>query len=196
MMTVTNTSLLMGLKDQKNDAVWSEFFGRYQPMLHAFARKLGMSDQDAQDAAQETLMAFCSAYREGAYDREKGRLRTWLFGIASHKVRDIQRRGGRERVVVDQTEGTAFFNKVPDDEQVSQIWENEWQQAVLKQCMNEVRKQVKPQTMEAFEMFALKGMSAEDVAAKLGMTENAVWIAKNRVLSRLREVQKYMEENW
>lgn len=196
MMTVTNTSLLMGLKDQKNDAVWSEFYARYQPMLHSFARKLGMSDQDAQDAAQETLMAFCSTYREGGYDREKGRLRTWLFGIASHKVRDIQRRGGRERVMMDNAESTAFLNKVPDDEQVSLIWENEWQQAVLKQCMDEVRKQVKPQTMEAFEMFALKGMSAEDVAAKLGMTENAVWIAKNRVLSRLREAQKYMEENW
>src|SRR4029453_12334468 len=97
MNTVTNTLLLAGLKDNKNDAVWSDFFARYQPMLLAFARKLGMSDEDAKNAAQEALMAFVSAYREGAYDRKKGRLRTWLYGIASHKVRDMQRkRRGRE----------------------------------------------------------------------------------------------------
>jgi RNA polymerase sigma-70 factor (ECF subfamily) len=193
---MTNTSMLAGLRDRRNDACWSEFFARYQPMILAFARKLGLSDSDAQDAAQETLVAFAGSYRDGGYDRDKGRLRTWLMGIASHKVRDIQRRRGREVVLANNPESTAFINKIPDEEQMSQVWEAEWQQAIVKRCMEEVRTQVKPRTMEAFELFALKGLAAEEVARKLDMTENAVWIAKNRVLSRLRETQKYMEENW
>ena len=79
MLSTTNTSLLAGLRDRSNDACWSEFFGRYQPLLVGFGHKLGLSETDAQDAAQETLMAFVSTYREGGYDRQKGRLRTWLM---------------------------------------------------------------------------------------------------------------------
>lgn len=196
MLEKTNTALLAGLRDRNNDACWSEFFDRYQPVLLAFARKLGLNDQDAQDAAQETLIAFVGNYREGGYDREKGRLRTWLMGIASHKIRDVQRKRGREVVIVNNPDSTAFLNKVPDDEQVSKVWDEEWQQAVVKRCLEEVRKQVKPKTMEAFELFAIEGLPAEKVAEQLGMTENAVWIAKNRVLSRMREIQKEYEENW
>ena len=196
MKTVTNTSLLNGLRDPKNDRVWSEFYARYQPMLMSFGRRLGLQEQDAQDAAQEALLAFVGAYREGAYDRDKGRLRTWLFGIASHKVRDIQRKRGRQLIIADNPESTRFLNKVPDEHHISQVWEAEWARSILAQGMEEVRKQVKPQTMEAFELFALKGWPAEKVASHLGMTENAVWIAKNRVVSRLRAIQDYLEENW
>jgi RNA polymerase sigma-70 factor (ECF subfamily) len=193
--TITNTFLLAGLKD-RDENVWEQFCTRYQPLLVAFAKRMGLKEQDAQDAAQETLLAFLSAYREGGYAREKGRLRTWLFGIASHKVRDIQRRRGREVVVADNPDTTAFMDKVADDEHMTQAWDEEWQRAVMKQCLDEVRTQVKPKTMEAFELFALQGWPAEKVAAHLNMTENAVWIAKNRVLSRLRKFQEYLEENF
>ncbi len=196
MLTQTHTSLLIGLRDRNNDAVWSEFFARYHPLLVAFARRLGLSEQDAEDAAQETLMAFVSAYREGGYDRDKGRLRTWLFGIASHKARDVQRRRGRALVVGDDSGTTGFLDRIPDDEHASRIWDAEWQQAIVRKCLEEVRGQVQAKTFQAFELFALKGWPAERVGEHLGMTENAVWIAKNRVLSRLRELQKYMEENW
>ena len=196
MLTITNTDLLVGLRDRDNAVAWSQFFERYQPMLVCFAKRLGLNESDAQDAAQETLMAFVSSYREGGYDRERGRLRTWLFGIASHKVRDMQRKRNREMVITDNADSTAFLNKIPDDEHLSRVWEAEWQQAIVRHCLTEVRKQVKPRTMEAFELFALQGLPAEQVAARLGMTENAVWIAKNRVLTRLREMQKQIEDTW
>jgi len=196
MTTVTNTSLLNGLRDHNNTRVWGEFYARYQPMLTAFGKRLGLQEQDAQDAAQEALLGFVSAYREGAYDRDKGRLRTWLFGIAAHKVRDIQRKRGKELVIVDEADSTRFLNKVPDDHSISEVWEAEWARAILRECLEQVRQQVKPRTMEAFELFALRGWPAEKVAAHLEITENAVWIAKNRVVSRLRKMQEYLEENW
>lgn len=196
METVTSTSLLNGLRDANNDRVWSDFYARYQPMLIAFGKRLGLSDQDAQDGAQETLLAFARSYREGGYDRDKGRLRTWLFGIAAHKARDIQRKRGKELVITDEANSTRFLNKIPDDRSISEVWEAEWARAILGQAMAEVRKQVKPQTMQAFELFALQGWPAEKVASHLGMSENAVWISKNRVLSRLRKAQDYLETNW
>ncbi len=195
MITVTNTDLLNGLTD-RNEQSWQEFFDRYQPVLVAFGRKLGLNETDAGDAAQEALVAFVSAYREGTYSREKGRLRTWLLGIAAHKIRDIQRKRGREVVVNDNPDETRFINQVEDEHHLSQVWEAQWQEEIVRRCMEEVRKQVKPTTMRAFEMFAVEGLPAEKVAAELGMTENAVWIAKNRVITRLRKLQEHMENSF
>ena len=85
MITITSTTLLDGLKDQGNAPVWSEFCTRYRPVIVAFARRLGMSEDDAQDAAQEALITFAAAYREGKYSRDKGRLRSWLLTLAKDK---------------------------------------------------------------------------------------------------------------
>ncbi len=196
MLTITNTSLLNGLRDPDNDRVWSDFFARYQPLLVNFSKRLGLNDSDAQDAAQDALVAFASSYREGAYDREKGRLRTWLFAITTNKVRDIQRKRGKQMVVTDDADNTRFLNQIPDEKSLSDVWEAEWAKSVMNECLAEVRKQVKPQTMRAFELFAIEGHSAAEVADELDMTENAVWIAKNRVTTRLRKMQEFLEENW
>jgi RNA polymerase sigma-70 factor (ECF subfamily) len=196
MLTVTNTSLLNGLLDSGNDRVWSDFYGRYQPILVSFSRRLGLSDADAQDAAQEALTAFASSYREGAYDRVKGRLRTWLMAITTYKVRDIQRKRGRQMVITDEADHTRFLNQIPDERSISSVWDAEWARAMMGECLAQVRREVKPQTMRAFELFAIEGWPASKVAAELGITENAVWIAKNRVTTRLRKVQEFLEENW
>lgn len=196
MLTITNTDLLNGLRNPDNAAIWEAFFDRYQPLLVAFGRRLGLNEQDAQDGAQEALMGFVRAYREGAYDKDKGRLRSWLFGIASNKMRDIQRKRGRDLVIVDEADDTRFLNKIPDDHSISEVWEAEWRKGVLAACLREVREKVKPKTMKAFELFALEGLPAQEVAKQLEMTENAVWIAKNRVLSHMREVQQELEDGF
>ena len=85
-LSSTSTNLLIGLGDLSNDKVWSTFCSRYQAVIMSFARRAGLSEQDAQDAAQDTLLAFADSYRRGKYNRDKGHLRTWLFSIAMHKI--------------------------------------------------------------------------------------------------------------
>lgn len=196
MVTATSTSLLIALKNQENDGVWTTFCTRYQPLLLAFARKLGLTEHEAEDAAQDTLIAFARSYEEGAFDPEKGRLRKWLLGIAAHKVRDIQRRRGREYVPEENTDATGLLNGLPDDHTMSEIWEAEWERAVLASCLEDVRQHVEPSTVQAFELFVLQEWPAERVAAHLGMTPNAVFKAKRRVLSRMREAYQYLQQNW
>ncbi|MCH7721132.1 MAG: hypothetical protein IH988_09125, partial [Planctomycetes bacterium] len=89
-------SLLEGLRNTNDHRAWQRFSDRYRPMVVGFASSLGLDDSDAQDAAQDTLLAFTKGYLAGEYDRDKGRLRSWLFGISWRKIRDIQRRQGRE----------------------------------------------------------------------------------------------------
>ncbi|HRX86153.1 MAG TPA: sigma-70 family RNA polymerase sigma factor [Phycisphaerae bacterium] len=195
--TVTSTSLLAGLQDHANRTVWQQFAARYQPMLVRYGRRLGLSDADAEDAAQQTLIAFSQSYREGKYDPLKGRLRVWLFGIARNQVRNLQRKVGRqEQQVVEESQQTGFFARLPDDDRFEQIWEEEWRDAVLRQCLTEVAREFDDRTVQAFELFAWRGQSAQEVADQLGMSPNAVFIAKHRVMKRIRALLPAMEEIW
>jgi RNA polymerase sigma factor (sigma-70 family) len=192
----TNTALLVGLREPRNETVWREFSDRYGPLLISFGIRLGLSRHEAEDAAQETLLAFVTSYRQGRYDRAKGRLRSWLSGIAVNKIQDVKRRREKEVAIGDGSRTTGFLEQFPDPHSITQIWETEWQQAVIKTCMDKVSGQVEPTTMRAFELFALKEWAADEVASHLGISRNAVYKAKNHVLSRMRSMQKDLEDIW
>jgi len=195
--TVTNTELLDGLRRPDNRIVWQQFVARYRPMIERYAVRFGLSAVDAQDAAQQTLIEFCTAYQAGKYDREQGRLRSWLFGIARNQMRHQRRRKMRqERQVIDETSETGFFGRLPDDDEFEKAWDEEWRRSVLEQCLDEVRRDVDARTVEAFELFAWQGLSAQEVAERLEMTPNAVFIAKHRILRRIRELAREMERVW
>lgn len=194
---VTSTYLLECLKDSDHKTVWEQFVARYRPMILQYARRLGLNEQDAEDAAQQALTGFCTAYRAGRYQRAKGRLRDWLFGIAKHQILKIlDRRHQREVQITQRTGQSDFFASVPAEDQLTEIWQYEWRQAVLRQCMEETRKEFDVKTVQAFEMFARDGLPAKQVAQQLGTTENAVYLAKRRVLAKVRELLPQMEQIW
>lgn len=192
----TSTVLLQGLRDHSNRQAWEQFERRYRTMLWSFCVKLGLQSADAQDASQEAITAFIEAYQAGRYDREKGRLRSWLFGIAHRKAVDIHRRRGREVVVSDQTDGSMFLSAVESPDQAAQIWEQEWRSAVLRACMDGVRSEFNPATFEAFELQVLHQQPVKEIAGLLSMTPHAVHCAKSRVLARIRELRLVLDEAW
>ena len=91
-LTRTTTALLEGLRDSENAILWEAFDRRYRPILVGFARNLGLDEVDAADVAQETLSRFVQEYREGRYDRSRGRLGAWLVGIARYRILDLRRK--------------------------------------------------------------------------------------------------------
>lgn len=195
-MLTTNTALLEGLRETGNDALWSLFCNRYRPVVIAVARRLGLSADEAEDATQEALLAFATAYREGKYDRDKGRLRSWLMGIANKKIRDIQRRRPREKPVGQQDTGTGIITRQIDENTLSEAWEAEWRQAIVKECLQQVRTKVETKTMQAFELMVIKGWPADDVVHALGMNRNSVYQAKSRVLAHMREIHDQLDQTW
>ena len=195
--TVTNTILLEGLRDAGNKTIWRSFVERYRPLIVRYAMRAGLVEADAQDAAQHSLIAFCVSYQEGKYQRDQGRLRHWLFGIARNQIRNtIRKKPRREIQMTSEADQTDFFEQVSGKDDGEALWEQEWRDAVLRQCLAEVGGEFDAKSLEAFDLFACRGLTAKEVGERLNMTPNAVFIAKHRIMKRLRELVPRMEEVW
>lgn len=190
--TATSTALLDGLHDPANHAIWVEFDTRYRPMIVGFARRLGLTDDDAADVAQESLTRFVREYRDGKYDRQKGRLRSWIISIVKFRVADLRRAQAARR----ELRGDSAIVDLPADDDLNAIWEAERHRVLLWQALADLRSQTKlsDTTLKAFEEYVLRERPAEEVAAELGLTRRDVYMAKNRVAERLREVVQRLED--
>jgi len=195
LQTATSATLLEGLKTAANQTRWQEYVDRYRPLIVSFSRSRGLSADAAEDFAQTALFEFSRAYRDGRYDASKGRLRSWLFGIVQRQLANFRRgRQGKPHGAVELE--SSHVEPLARDSELEASWEEEWRKAVLNQSLSEIRGLVEPRTYAAFEEFALKERPAAEVARDLGITENAVFGAKRRVLQRLREILPLMEETW
>ncbi len=189
---VTTTILLERLADAQ-DASWEEFASHFRGPIHNFALRLGLSETSADDVVQSTMLAFVRAFRDGRYSRERGRLSSWLFGIAYRESLRVFRDSARERQAPATQGRTTFFSDHPDDELARRTWTETWERHVLGRCLEQVRAEVTPSTFEAFELAAVRGVPPEQVAESVGISKNAVFIAKHRVLKRVAELRLEFE---
>jgi RNA polymerase sigma-70 factor (ECF subfamily) len=184
---------LEDLKKSNDTIVWAGFRDHFYPVVINFAKTLGLCETDAEDAAQETMLAFLKAFRDGKYDKEKGHFSHWLFGVAKRVILNVRKRLPRERLVADSTAGTSFWDIVGDDNAVQHTWDTEWRRMVLERCLRQAHRELDEKVFRAFELYALSEKPVEEVGKTLGMSRNAVYIAKSRVLSKLRQLQQDFE---
>ncbi len=191
---ITTTQVLEDLKKSNDAPVWISFRDHFYPVVFNFAKTLGLRETDAEDAAQEIMLSFLKAFREGKYDREKGHLSHWLFGVAKRVVLNFRKQLPQEHFVADNTTGTSFWNNIVENEDsIRQTWDTQWRYMVLEKCLQRARKEIDKKVFETFELYALSQKPAEQVAQQLGISLNAVYIAKSRVLSKLRQLQQEFE---
>lgn len=183
--TRTTTKLLDALRDHGNEPAWAQIDGRYRPVIRGLARQLGLREADAEEVAQQSLAEFVRAYREGRYDRTKGRLSSWILGIAHHTTLRVLRTRKRDNAA-----GAAALAQVPDETALRSIWTDERDRAILARAMGMVRdeSEVDDRTMLAFELVALRGVPAPEAADQCRMNVDQVYVAKSRVTKRLRKL--------
>lgn len=187
----TTTELLNGLHEQGNQSAWDEFDQRYRPILHAFLRRMGANEVDADDVAQETLTCFVRDYRANKYDRQQGRLRNWLIGIARCRLADLRRGANRRR----EWRGGSAIDGLPDDSDAEAIWDEEQRHSIFEQALRELRltSRFSERTLEAFDRVVLQHEPIEVVSAQLDLTPQEIYNTKNRVVARLREIAERYE---
>jgi RNA polymerase sigma-70 factor (ECF subfamily) len=185
-ITKTTSTLLRALCESRDESAWREVDDRYRPIIVGFAQRLGLSPEDAADTAQETLAQFFADYRSGKYDRERGRLRAWMLGIARHRIGDVHRR----QVARAGQRGASALAFVPDDQELSRAWDAEAQSVLLDRALGVLRRstRVNERTCEAFRLHVIEQRPPEEVAVRLQMTVRSVYLAKHRCLHRLRGI--------
>lgn len=195
-ITTTSTLLLEALRDERDQDAWANYVARYRPILLRYAARFGAQPAHAEDLAQQTLLKFCLAYRAGTYDRERGRLRTWLLAIARNEIRTWLRSRRPDEAAGADRSGADLLAQTPDDDSMEQAWEAEWRDAILREALRDGRVSVDSSTWEAFERTALQREPPADVARRLGMSVNAVYGAKRRVFQRVRQSIRQFENDF
>ena len=190
----TRPSLLVRLRDPHDSEAWREFVDLYAPLVYAWARHKGLQDADAADITQEVFRSMAGIAPKLDYDPNRGAFRGWLFTVTRNKIRDfLTSRQARERGSGDTTM-MQFLEEQPEAVEEAE-WDLEYQQRVFAWAAERVRGQFEERTWQAFWLTAVERKSGEEAGQALQMSVGAVYVGKNRVLTRLRqEVQMFLEE--
>jgi RNA polymerase sigma factor (sigma-70 family) len=183
----TQASLLVRLGDTADAPAWGQFVELYAPPVYACVRRHGLQDADAADVTQDVLRAIHGAFRRGGYDADRGRFRPWLFTIVRNKLRDFLTARGRRGEMARLTD-VPVRSGDPAAE-----FEQECERQLFAWAAEQVRERFQPATWQAFWRTAVDGECGKAVAAELGLSVAAVYLAKGRVMAALREQVKLIE---
>lgn len=191
----TRRSLIVKLRDPADTDAWREFMALYEPLVYRLVRRNGVQDADAQDLCQEVFQALARSIDR--WDPERGSFRAWLSGIARHLLINFLSRGKAWSRGSGSTSVHRWLAELPaDDPEATALFEAEYRRNVFAWAVERVREEFSPSTWQAFWQSAVEGRAPKEVAAELGMTVGALYVARSRVLSRLRRrVESLGEES-
>lgn len=189
-MTTTSISLLQGAAASNSADAWQRIFDIYMPMLRMWARRTGLSAEDATDVAQDVMATLAKELPGFEYDRGKGTFRGWLKTITNNRCRELLRR--KRAILVSDADHISRVLKTLESPPVNDFWEAEYEQHLMRYALEIMQSDFEETTWRACYELTVSGRRAADIAQELGMTEGAVYIAKSRVLKRLRRILKEM----
>lgn len=180
-MDTTSISLLRRLQEMPTDNDWSRFVDIYSPLLFRWSRRQGLSIEDSVDLVQEVLMTLIEKLRSFSYDPSKS-FRAWLRTIVVNRAIDFQRSNNarRNRPL---EESLASQLIAPD----TQLYdEAEYRRLMIVRSLQLIKESESELTFQAGWLQLVEGMRASDVAQRLDISINSAYLAKSRVLSKLR----------
>jgi RNA polymerase sigma-70 factor (ECF subfamily) len=193
---LTRASLLVRIRDGRDHEAWRQFVELYAAVVYGFARKRGLQDADAADIMQEVLRSVASAAGRLEYDPSRGSFRGWLFTITRNKVfnflaaaRHRLGDGSGDTGVREKLE--AQPGRASDQDLAS--WDEEYEGNLAAVAMRRVQGEVQQATWQAFWRTAVEGQNAREVGIALGMTPGAVYVARSRVLARIKDEVRQLE---
>jgi RNA polymerase sigma-70 factor (ECF subfamily) len=181
-MQTTSISLLERVRRLEEHAAWERFVELYTPLLFYWTCRLGMQDTDAADLVQEVFTVLIQKLPEFHYESGKS-FRGWLRTITYNKWRDFLRR----RAADPTRAGSETLPDLPAPDSEDPFWEQEYRQHLVARALELMQREFHPTTWKACWECVVAGRPAGDVARELGLSVEAVYAAKSRVLRRMRQ---------
>lgn len=183
----TRSSLLLRLKEQGDEETWREFHSIYGRMIFGYAVQRGLSHAEAEDVVQNVCVKLFRHILSFNYSSDLGMFRGWLKTVTNNAVFDYVRRRERRAGLF---EGYRDHAKILHEERQAaddDVWRVEWEKAILETALQRVYGRINENSRQAFHLFAVENLPADEVAEKIGMEANAVYACKHRVLKLVRE---------
>jgi RNA polymerase sigma-70 factor (ECF subfamily) len=175
--------LLKRVRDRTDSAAWTEFARLYQPMIRAFVRRHGVAASDVSDIVQDIFARLIPTLARFRFDPARGRFRTWLWRVSGNAAANWNRKR------VSRTRTEAVWRERRSENSTEDDFSDSWGQnrRLLERVLTEIRKTTLPATWACFEGRILRALSARELAAELGVSQNAVYVNASRVLARVRK---------
>jgi RNA polymerase sigma-70 factor (ECF subfamily) len=182
----TSTSLLVRVK-QKDPEAWRRLVQLYSPLVYQWCRRYGLQEADAADVGQDVFRTVAESIDRFQHGRSGDSFRGWLRAITRTRCLDFSRRNNRVPGAAGGSEAQARLLELPEPEDDSDVSLAQEKHLLVRRAVELVLESCKEETRQAFLRVVVEGQQAADVARDLGITTNAVYVAKSHLLRRIRE---------
>ena len=190
----TRDSLLIRIADPCDQGAWEQFARIYRPVVYNVARMRGLQDADAQDVAQQVLIAVARALPTWERRDESTRFRHWLCRIARNATVNMLTRQPKDRAVGGDDDRANHRADDKVDDGVDSQLEREYRRQLFRKAAERVRSRADAITWQAFASTMIDGLSIPDAVAQLNRSEAVIYAARSRIIRRLRDAVKQLED--
>ncbi len=200
----TRESLLSRLKDMGDGESWQDFFGTYWKLIYGTARKAGLTDAEAQDIVQETVISVAKNIEAFRYDPAVCSFKTWMLRLTRWRILNQLKRRQRSKAdgppeppsrgTGESDDYTTTLERIPDPAGVNleAVWDEEWKQNLFSAALERVKRKVRPEQLQVFDLCCVEKWPAQKVARTLGVNIGQVYLAKHRIGRLLKKEIGYL----
>jgi RNA polymerase sigma-70 factor (ECF subfamily) len=196
----TRLSLLERLRDLDDQRSWQEFFDTYWRLIYCAAVKAGLSDADAEDVVQETVIGIARNMENFRYQPEICSFKGWLMHVTRSRILDHLRRAKSPKytfVSLPTDAETAENGQLAPDQTAEKVfehlWDEEWRKNLFDAAMERIKQKIAPEHYQIFYLHSVKGMSARDVGELIGVSVPKVYVVRHRVASLIKREVRALE---
>ena len=210
----TRQSLLSRLKNWHDHESWRDFFDTYWRLIYGLAVKSGLTNTEAEDVVQETLLAVAKEMPDFKYDPARGSFKGWLLEITRRRIanqfrrRLKQRHASAEPLVGEATRQpsgersepdrrrTATVERVPDQnsDELEKLWDQDWRRNLLEASIVRVKKRVNAKQYQMFNLYVMMQWPMDQVKKTLGVSAAQVYMAKMRIGRMIKREVRALEK--
>jgi RNA polymerase sigma-70 factor (ECF subfamily) len=197
----TRRSLLSRLKNWEDRESWQEFFDTYWKLIYGVALQAGLTDSEAQEVVQETVLVVARNMGQFRYDPAVGTFKSWLLHTTRWKIADQF----RKRLPVDRpsrqtgtsSAATSPIERIPDPASLAPgaLWDEEWERNLFDAARERVKRRVDSRQYQMFDLYVIKNWPVRKVTAALGVSAGRVYLAKHRITALIRQEVKRLERH-